>query len=169
MGVDQHPHDPMLRGGHISSTYRQPHTRWQHGAALTGGMTHSSALTVYACEPPEAAFVREIAPHCGVTPTITEAALSEATVDLALGSRCVSVGHKTTVPGAVLLSLRRAGVSYLSTRSVGYDHIDMRAARGLGISIGNVAYSPDSVALLHRACATGHGRADHRQLPDTDR
>ena len=37
-------------------------------------------------------------------------------------------------------------MQYISTRSVGYDHIDLQGAEKLGIAVGNVAYSPDSVA-----------------------
>ena len=48
--------------------------------------------------------------------------------------------------GSTLLALRQAGVRYLSTRSVGYDHIDMQYAETVGISVQEVAYSPDSVA-----------------------
>ena len=35
---------------------------------------------------------------------------------------------------------------YISTRSVGYDHIDTGCAERLGISVEPVSYSPDSVA-----------------------
>ena len=35
---------------------------------------------------------------------------------------------------------------YISTRSVGYDHIDVKYAKTVGICVENVAYSPDSVA-----------------------
>jgi D-specific alpha-keto acid dehydrogenase len=35
---------------------------------------------------------------------------------------------------------------YLSTRSAGYDHIDLEFAERVGMSVENVAYSPDSVA-----------------------
>jgi D-specific alpha-keto acid dehydrogenase len=77
---------------------------------------------------------------------ITEAAVSEATVDLALGNRCISVGHKTHVTNPTLLALSRAGVRYISTRSIGYNHIDVDYARSVGVTVGNVAYSPDSVA-----------------------
>jgi D-specific alpha-keto acid dehydrogenase len=103
-------------------------------------------MTIYGCEPDEAALFREIAPRFGVTPTITDAPASEANAGLAAGNRCVSVGHKTPVGNGTLLALSRIGVSYLSTRSVGYDHIDVEYARSVGISVGNVAYSPDSVA-----------------------
>ncbi|GAA3205932.1 D-isomer specific 2-hydroxyacid dehydrogenase family protein [Dactylosporangium siamense] len=108
--------------------------------------TPATGITVYGCEPDEAALFRELAPHLGVVPTITAAPVSEADAGLALGNRCVSVGHKTRVTGATLLALRRAGVAYVSTRSVGFDHIDVRSAQRLGIVVGNVAYSPDSVA-----------------------
>ena len=37
-------------------------------------------------------------------------------------------------------------MQYVSTRSVGYDHVDMECAAGAGISVETVAYSPDSVA-----------------------
>ncbi len=48
--------------------------------------------------------------------------------------------------GSVLLALHGAGVRYISTRSVGCDHIDRQGAEVLGISVESVAYSPDSVA-----------------------
>ena len=103
-------------------------------------------MTIYGCEPDEAVLFRELAPRFGVTPIITDAPVSEANVELASGNRCVSVGHKTPVTNDTLLALSRIGVSYVSTRSVGYDHIDVEYAGSVGISVGNVAYSPDSVA-----------------------
>jgi len=79
-------------------------------------------------------------------PTITEAAVSEATIELAFGNRCISVGHKTQITNPTLLALSRAGVRYISTRSIGYNHLDVAYAERVGISVENVAYSPDSVA-----------------------
>ena len=103
-------------------------------------------ITIYGCGQDEAVLFREMAPRFGVTPTITEPALSDATIELASGNRCISVGHKTQVSSSTLLALRQAGVMYLSTRSVGYNHIDVQYAESIGISVENVAYSPDSVA-----------------------
>ncbi|WP_460439028.1 D-isomer specific 2-hydroxyacid dehydrogenase family protein [Amycolatopsis stemonae] len=105
-----------------------------------------TGITIYGCGPDEAVLFRELAPRFGVVPTITEAAVSEATADLAAGNRCVSIGHKTTVTNATLRALARAGVEYVSTRSIGFDHLDVDHARAVGITVGNVAYSPDSVA-----------------------
>ena len=103
-------------------------------------------ITVYGCGPYEAALFREMAPRFGVLPTITDAAVSEATIELTSGNHCISIGHKTQITGSSLLALSQAGVSYVSTRSVGYNHIDVTYAASVGIVVENVAYSPDSVA-----------------------
>jgi D-specific alpha-keto acid dehydrogenase len=79
-------------------------------------------------------------------PTITDAAVSGANVDLAEGNRCISIDHKTPIPDSTLVALSRVGVEYISTRSVGCNHIDVHLARSVGISVETVAYSPDSVA-----------------------
>jgi D-specific alpha-keto acid dehydrogenase len=89
---------------------------------------------------------RELAPRFGVMPTITAAAASEANIELAFGNRCISVGHKTQLTNSTLLALSQAGVMYISTRSIGYNHINVNYAESVGITVGNVAYSPDSVA-----------------------
>ncbi|NGN64354.1 D-lactate dehydrogenase VanH [Streptomyces sp. A7024] len=109
-------------------------------------MTYTVGITVYGCEQDEAVLFRELAPRAGVVPIITAAAVSEATIELASGNRCISVSHKTDIANSTLRALSRTGVSYISTRSVGYNHIDVDYAASVGISVGNVAYSPDSVA-----------------------
>lgn len=91
-------------------------------------------------------MIREMTPRVGVMPTITAAAVCEANVDLAVGNRCISVGHKTQITNSTLHALGRVGVTYVSTRSIGYNHIDVQYAESIGIVVENVAYSPDSVA-----------------------
>jgi D-specific alpha-keto acid dehydrogenase len=116
-------------------------------AVLAGGQNIPDVgITVYGCEPDEAVLFRAMAPDYGVVPTITEAAVSEANAALASGNRRVSVGHKTPITNSTLLALSRAGVEYVSTRSIGYDHIDVEYADSVGIAVENVFYSPDSVA-----------------------
>jgi D-specific alpha-keto acid dehydrogenase len=118
-----------------------------HGApGQTQAIAPMMGITIYACGQDEAALFRETALRFGVVPTITEEALSEATIGLACGNRCISVGHKTHISDSILFALGEAGVEYVSTRSVGYNHIDMQCAETLGISVENVVYSPDSVA-----------------------
>ena len=103
-----------------------------------------------------------MAPRLGVVPTITEAAVSEGNIRLALGNRCISIGHKTHVTNSTLLALSKAGVTYISTRSVGYNHIDVNYAESVGISVETVAYSPDSVAdytLMLMLMAVRHAKS----------
>ena len=119
-------------------------------------------ITIYGCGQDEAALFRAMAPGLGVVPTITEAAVSEGNIGLALGNRCISIGHKTQVTNATLLALSEAGVTYISTRSVGYNHIDVNYAESVGISVETVAYSPDSVAdytLMLMLMAVRHAKS----------
>lgn len=77
---------------------------------------------------------------------LTKTPVSKENAFLAAGSECISVGHKTKVTKETLEELQKMGVRYLSTRSIGYNHIDTQAAKRLGVTIGNVAYSPEGVA-----------------------
>lgn len=103
-----------------------------------------------------------MAPRFGVVPTITAAAVSKANIGLSSGNRCISVDHKTRITDSTLLALSRAGVEYISTRSIGYNHIDVQYAASIGISVENVAYSPDSVAdytLMLMLMAVRHAKS----------
>jgi D-lactate dehydrogenase len=42
--------------------------------------------------------------------------------------------------------LAERGVNYLSTRTIGYNHIDIQAAKELGVHVCHAAYAPDGVA-----------------------
>lgn len=124
-----------------------PAARGTRTAAPSSSSTvRTMGITIYGCGQDEAAVFRELAPGFGVLPTITEAAVSEDNIELASGNGCISVGHKAHITNATLLALSRVGVRYISTRSIGYNHIDVNYAESVGIAVGNVAYSPDSVA-----------------------
>ncbi|HEX2966556.1 MAG TPA: D-lactate dehydrogenase VanH [Syntrophorhabdaceae bacterium] len=106
----------------------------------------SIGITIYGCERDEADLFNELSPRFGVIPTITSSAVSEANAVLADGNRCISVGHKSEISASILLALKESGVKYISTRSIGCNHIDMKASKRIGITVGNVVYSPGSVA-----------------------
>ncbi|MFI0351444.1 D-lactate dehydrogenase VanH [Actinomadura sp. 9N407] len=129
-----------------SAPARTTVSRTRSPASATSPSAPTTGITFYGCGRDEALLLREMAPRHGVRPTIIEAAVSEANIESAVGNRCISIGHKTPVANLALLALSRAGVEYISTRSIGYNHIDVNYAAGVGIAVGNVAYSPDSVA-----------------------
>jgi D-specific alpha-keto acid dehydrogenase len=124
----------------------EPARRDRSPASSSAFVAPTMGITVYGCGQDEAAVFREMAPRFGVVPTITEAAVSEGNSALAFGNRCISIGHKAQVTNPTLLALSEAGVTYISTRSVGCNHIDVTYAERVGIRVEPVAYSPDSVA-----------------------
>ena len=86
----------------------------------------------------------------------TEEYPSPENVHLAEGADGVSIITNPT-PASMLDLYRGAGVRFLSTRSIGYDHIDVAYARKLGMRVSHVTYSPNSVAnytimLMLMAC-----------------
>ncbi|MEU8224227.1 D-isomer specific 2-hydroxyacid dehydrogenase family protein [Kribbella sp. NPDC048915] len=105
-----------------------------------------TTIAVFGCEPDEAAVFRELAGPLRFVPLLTADPVEVINVDLAAGSRCISIGHKTPVTRGTLRALRRAGVRYISTRSIGCNHLDVKYAEHLGLRVENVSYSPDSVA-----------------------
>jgi D-specific alpha-keto acid dehydrogenase len=102
-------------------------------------------LTVFGCEHDEAALFADLGPRLGVLPTLVREAASDASF-VASGVRCVSVGHRAEVSASTLRGLRDVGVEHVSTRSIGFDHIDLCAAEEFGITVENVVYAPDGVA-----------------------
>jgi D-specific alpha-keto acid dehydrogenase len=103
-------------------------------------------LTVFSCEPDEAELFHALSPRFGIAPTTTDVPVSLETVASVSGNRCISVGHTSEITAPMLLALRDTGVEHLSTRSIGFDHIDLVAAAASGITVRNVVYAPDGVA-----------------------
>lgn len=133
-------------------------------------------ITVFGCEKDEARAFYELSPRFGVIPSITRNAVEACGTIPSNGNRCVSVGHKSKLTASGLAALRNAGVQYVSTRSVGTDHIDIAAAQRMGIGVGNAVYSPDGVAdytlmliLMAirnaKSIVTGVGHCDYRLEP----
>ncbi|MBQ6774935.1 MAG: hypothetical protein IJP53_00570 [Synergistaceae bacterium] len=67
--------------------------------------------------------------------------------NIALASGCDGVScTPCDMSAKVLKSFHDVGVKYILTRSIGYDHIDLKAARELGMKVDTVIYTPTGVA-----------------------
>lgn len=130
----------------FSETARSAARSTRSLASSSSSAVPKIGITIYGCGTDEVVLFREMAPRFGVAPNITEAAVSEDNVALARGNRCISVDHKTRITKSILFALSQVGVMYISTRSIGCDHIDLIYAESVGISVENVVYSPDGVA-----------------------
>jgi len=88
--------------------------------------------------------------------------LGPGTASLAAGFPAVSVIVNDAVTADVLKHLAAGGTKLIATRSTGFNHIDVRAARELGIKVVRVVdYSPNSVAEF----AVGLLLALNRKIP----
>ncbi|MGC4932202.1 NAD(P)-dependent oxidoreductase [Gordonia sp. DT30] len=116
------------------------------GTARPSSACLTTGITIFGCTEDEGSVFCEAAARLGIRPTIVESDVGQSNAKLAHGNKCISISHKTQVTNRTLLALSKAGVEYISTRSIGYDHVELTYADRLGISVGNVAYSPDSVA-----------------------
>jgi D-lactate dehydrogenase len=79
--------------------------------------------------------------------TYFEARLTEDTVSLAHGFDAVCPFVNDELSAAVISTLALAGVRFLTLRSAGFNHVDLRAAAEHGLTVARVpAYSPHAVA-----------------------
>lgn len=64
---------------------------------------------------------------------------------LAKGSQCIDI-ITSKMPEDLLSVFASYGVKYVTTRTIGYDHIDVAAAKKLGMTVANAPYGPCGVA-----------------------
>ena len=103
-------------------------------------------LFVYGCRPyDEEAIFQSLAEQYQIALGTTTEQPSVDNAALARGYDAVSV-VAVPVTADILTALHQNGVSLVSTRTIGYDHIDLAAAKALGITVCNAGYDPDAVA-----------------------
>lgn len=103
-------------------------------------------VTVYNCRAfDEKELFLKYAGELGMELVLCPDAPNQENAALAKGSECVNI--ITSKTGEDLLRLfAEYGVRYVVTRTIGYDHIDLKAAKKLGITIANAPYGPCGVA-----------------------
>lgn len=103
-------------------------------------------VTVYNCRPfDEKELFVKYAAELGIELVLCGDAPDTDNVSLCRGSRCADV-ITSKIDGPLLAAFQENGIEYLSTRTIGYDHIDLEAARACGIKVGNAPYGPAGVA-----------------------
>lgn len=77
----------------------------------------------------------------------TEKSLNKNTVQLAVGFDAIALFTIDDSSSIVLDQLHLIGVKYITLRSVGFDHVDLKKAKELKIKVANVPdYSPNAIA-----------------------
>jgi D-specific alpha-keto acid dehydrogenase len=103
-------------------------------------------ISVFGCAKDERRLFERYAARCGVEIFCTNDPLKRENAENIPSESAISVNHKAAVDAWLIRAQQERGVKYLSSRSVGLDHIDLHAAELAGIYVENVAYSPESVA-----------------------
>lgn len=93
----------------------------------------------------EAEYFQKFSGEYGVELGICREAPSLENAYLVEGYEYLSI-ITTKIDAALLEKYHEFGVKMISTRTIGYDHIDLEAAKKFGIQISNVTYSPECVA-----------------------
>lgn len=104
----------------------------------------------------EQKYVEKFAGQYSFEYGFTSAYPSMDNVQLAKGYDAISIITNPMYP-EILKAFHDVGVRYISTRSIGYEHIDVDYAHSLGMRVSHVVYSPNSVAnytimLILMAC-----------------
>ena len=102
-------------------------------------------ILAYSCRPDEREFFDHFAQKYQVEVVLTDQEPSPETAELARGFECIST-VADPMPAELLEKFKNVGVRFISTRTIGFDHIDVKAAHQLGLEVGNVSYSASSVA-----------------------
>ena len=102
-------------------------------------------LIAYDCRPDELTYFKKFAQKYSVDLILSKEDPVAENVSAAEGCDCISM-ITTPMTRDLLQKYYDIGVRFISTRSIGYDHIDMKAAREIGMHVGNVSYTPNSVA-----------------------
>ena len=105
-------------------------------------------IKVYELRPDECAAYKAA---CGNLPDGFEiscetSALTPHSVDTLCGAEGIVVVNKTPMDADSLAAYANAGVKYIATRTIGFNHIDLDACRRLGIRVCNTTYPPYGVA-----------------------
>lgn len=102
-------------------------------------------ILIYSYREDEVNFIKAFGDKLNVKLKLCKDAPSIENAKLAEGIKCISI-ITTTMSKELLEKFYEYGVRFISTRTIGYDHIDINTAKRLGISVGNVTYSTNSVA-----------------------
>lgn len=93
----------------------------------------------------EIPFFNEYSKEFGVEVGICPDPIGLDNIHLAKGSDYISViTNPVTAP--MLDELQKMGIKMVSTRTIGFDHIDCAHARRIGMPVSNATYTPDCVA-----------------------
>lgn len=103
-------------------------------------------ITAYEVRDDEKDYLKQEAEKYGIEITLVPGALTEDTIDLANGADGVTILGETKLKEDLMQEVAKRQIKVVATRTIGYDHIDLNAAKKNGVHICKGYYDPDGVA-----------------------
>lgn len=103
-------------------------------------------IAVYSFREDEKEFFKKYSEVYGAEILMIDDNPTIETVERARGCQCISIITNTFITKEMLDSYKELGIRFISTRTVGFEHINMEYAKQIGIGVDNVSYTPSSVA-----------------------
>lgn len=111
----------------------------------TEGLQHIQ-ITAYEVRDDEKKLIEKFEKELAVKILSTKRALSESTFHLAEGSVAITTLGQSHMDALMLEKLQAINIKCIATRTIGYNHIDVKAAGKFGIKVCNATYDPNGVA-----------------------
>ena len=103
-------------------------------------------VAVYDFRPDEKAYFERFSKEYGQEIVPLKCTPYIDTVHAADGCDALSIITSSPVTPGMLDEYRKMGVKLISTRTIGYEHIDYKYAAKIGIAVSNISYPPEGVA-----------------------
>ncbi len=103
-------------------------------------------ITAYEVRPDEETLLEQLSQQHGFILTTTDKPLTMETLPLAEGSVGVTTLGQSDINEEMFRGLASLGIMGYSTRTVGYNHVDLNGAKKYGIQVSNASYAPNGVA-----------------------
>lgn len=103
-------------------------------------------IFAYEVRPDEVEAFDDVEASLPVEITRSEQTLTEATIGQCAGYQGVTILGHSNLDRQLMGRLKQMGITAVSTRTVGSNHIDLEAARELGVHVCNTQYGAECVA-----------------------
>jgi D-lactate dehydrogenase len=121
------------------------------------------AVAVFDTKPYDREYLGQAVAGSALDLRFQEFRLEAATASAAVGAKAVCIFVNDSAPRPVLESLAQLGVGMIALRCAGFNNVDLKAAKELGIAVTRVpAYSPYAVAEHTLALILTLNRKTHR-------
>lgn len=109
----------------------------------------STKIVCYGVRETEIPYFHQLNEKFGYELELISSNLTHENVETAMGSKAIMVRGNCKADRQNLEILKEHGLQYVLTRTVGFDHVDLNAAKELGLHVARVpGYSPNAIGEL---------------------